>query len=89
MEQVFIESFILGLFVGIVLSILILDDYCETKMNEFYQEREAQYYISEATCLGCNRLELYKFTGDDNCPEFTGKEPKQIGINEQGEIKWA
>ena len=41
MEQVFIESFILGLFVGIVLSILILDDYCETKMNEFYQEREA------------------------------------------------
>lgn len=48
MEQVFIESFILGLFVGIVLSILILDDYCETKMNEFYQEREAQYYISKA-----------------------------------------
>lgn len=48
MEQVFIGSFILGLFVGIVLSILILDDYCETKMNEFYQEREAQPYISEA-----------------------------------------
>ncbi len=43
--------------------------------------------LNNGICLGCNRLELYEFTGDDNCPEFTGKEPKQIKINEKGEIK--
>ena len=35
---------------------------------------------------GCNRLELYEFTGDDDCPLFRDE---QIEINEKGEIKWA
>lgn len=26
--------------------------------------------LDNGTCLGCNRLELYEFTGDDNCPLF-------------------
>ena len=33
----------------------------------------------------CNRLELYEFTGDDNCPLFRNEEPKQVEINEKGE----
>ena len=41
--------------------------------------------LDSGICLGCNRLELYEFTGDDNCSEFTGKEPKQVKINEKEE----
>ena len=44
--------------------------------------------LDNGTCLGCNRLELYEFTGDDNCPLFRDEEPKQVEINEKGEIKW-
>lgn len=40
--------------------------------------------LDNGTCLGCNRLELYDFTGDDNCPEFRDE---QIEINEKGEMK--
>ena len=43
--------------------------------------------LDNGICLGCNRLELYEFTGDDNCPEFAKEEPEQVKINEQGEIK--
>lgn len=41
--------------------------------------------LDNGTCLGCNRLELYEFTGDDNCPLFRDEEPKQVEINEKGE----
>ena len=40
--------------------------------------------LDNGTCLGCNRLELYEFTGDDNCPLFRNE---QIEMNEKGEIK--
>ena len=40
--------------------------------------------LDNGTCLGCNRLELYEFTGDDDCPLFRDE---QIEINEKGEIK--
>ena len=39
--------------------------------------------LDNGTCLGCNRLELYDFTGDDNCPEFRDE---QIEINEKGDM---
>jgi len=42
--------------------------------------------LDNETCLGCNRLELYEFTGDDDCPLFRDE---QIEINEKGKIKWA
>ena len=43
--------------------------------------------LDNGTCLGCNRLELYDFTGNDNCPLFAEEEPKQVEMNEKGEMK--
>ena len=40
--------------------------------------------LDNGTCLGCNRLELYEFTGDDDCPLFRDE---QMEINEKGEMK--
>ena len=40
--------------------------------------------LDNGTCLGCNRLELYEFSGDDDCPLFRDE---QMEFNEKGEIK--
>ena len=41
--------------------------------------------LDNGTCLGCNRLELYEFTGDDNFPLFRDE---QIEMNEKGEMNY-
>ena len=58
----------------------------ENKMDKKYPPivGKCKERLDNGTCLGCNRLELYEFTGDDNCPLFRDE---QIEINEKGEIK--
>ena len=34
-------------------------------------------YIKDNLCLGCNRLELKDFTGDDNCPVIKEQEKNE------------
>lgn len=55
-------------------------------MNKKYPplQGKCKERLDKEICLGCNRLELYDFIGDDDCPEFADK---QIKINEKGEIK--
>lgn len=59
----------------------------ENKMDKKYPPivGKCKERLDNGTCLGCNRLELYDFTGDDNCPLFRDEEPKQVEINEKGE----
>ena len=56
----------------------------EDKVKEIDVTSKCKERLDNGTCLGCNRLELYEFTGDDNCPLFRDE---QIKINEKGEIK--
>ena len=44
----------------------------ENKMDKKYPPivGKCKERLDSGICLGCNRLELYEFTGDDDCPEF-------------------
>lgn len=39
---------LIGMLLGAIIIWLLIDDYYENKMNDFYKECRAQYYIREA-----------------------------------------